>query len=319
MRVVEGLDHLLTLDLAALHGDSREARSAVTVGVFDGVHLGHLRLVHDLTEMAADLDAVPTAITFRSHPDLLLRGQAPPLIVSIPHRLRLLRRAGVQRLVLLDFDARLRAFTAREFAARILVGALGARGLLLGFDSALGRDREGTPAAFAALGAELDFTVRTAAPLLVDGAPVSSTAIRAAVTAGDLPRAARLLGRYPSAFGVVERGDGRGAGLGFPTANLVPQSSVLPPNGVYAVHVIHGGETFAAVANLGRRPTFTAAGAPTVLEVHLLDWKGDLYGAPLEVGFVERLRDERTFAGADELRAQIARDAARARAVLGGE
>ncbi len=316
MRVVEGLDHLLALDLVALHGEGREARSAVTVGVFDGVHLGHLRLVHELVEMAAALDAVPTAITFRAHPDLLLRGAAPPLLVSVSHRLRLLRRAGVQRLVLLDFDDRLRHLTATEFATRILARALGARGLLLGFDSALGRDREGTPAAFADLGGKLGFTVRTAAPLLVDGAPISSTAIRAAIAAGDLPRATRLLGRYPSAFGTVARGDGRGRGLGFPTANVIPQSPVLPPLGVYAVHVIHDGETFAGVANLGRRPTFTAPDSPAVLEVHLLDWHGDLYGASLEVGFVEHLRPEQTFADADALRAQITRDVARAAAIL---
>lgn len=319
MRIIEGLEHLLALDLPALHGEAREARSAVTVGVFDGVHLGHLRLVHELVELAAALDAVPTAITFRAHPDLLLRGEAPPLIVSVPHRLRLLRRAGVQRLVLLDFDDRLRAFTAAQFASDILAGALHARGLLLGFDAALGKDREGTPAAFAALGAQLDFRVRTAAALLVDGEPISSTAIRAAVTAGDLPRATRLLGRYPSAFGTVEHGAGRGRGLGFATANLTPQSSVLPPHGVYAVQVIHGGETYPGVANLGRRPTFTAPDTPALLEVHLLSWSGDLYGAPLEIGFVERLRDERTFAGPDELRAQIARDVARATAVLSDE
>jgi riboflavin kinase/FMN adenylyltransferase len=316
MRVVEGLDHLLALDLVALYGRAREAHSAVTVGVFDGVHLGHLRLVHELLELAAALDAVPTAITFRSHPDALLRGTAPPELVSVPHRLRLLRRAGVQRLVLLDFDARLRDFTAAEFATQILARALRCRGLLLGFDSRLCRDREGTPARFAELGRQHGFVVQSSQPLLVDGAPVSSTDIRAAIAQGDLQRSSRLLGRYPSAFGIVVAGAGRGRGLGFPTANVLPQRSVLPPHGVYAVQVIHDSETYAGVANLGRRPTFAPADAPAVLEVHLLDWQGDLYGATLEVGFVSFLRAEQAFANAEALRAQIGHDIARARAVL---
>lgn len=316
MRVVEGLDHLLALDLVALYGDARESHSVVTVGVFDGVHLGHQRLVHELLEMAAKLDAVPTAITFRTHPDTLLRGEAPPEVVSVPHRLRLLRRAGVQRLVLLDFDARLRAMTAEQFARVVLAERLRCRGLLLGFDSRLGRDREGTPARFAELGTKLGFEVQESPAFAVDGEVVSSTAIRTAIGKGDLQRSSRLLGRYPSAFGVVVHGQARGRKIGFPTANIVPQSTVLPPHGVYAVHVIHDGETYAGVANHGRRPTFTEAGAPTLLEVHLLDWAGDLYGATLEISFVAALRPEQTFSDGDALRNQIAKDIARARAIL---
>lgn len=315
MRVVEGLDSLLSLDLVGRYGQSREGRSAVTVGVFDGLHLGHQRLVHELLELAARLDAVPTAITFRAHPDELLRGDAPPLIVSVSHRLRLLRRAGVQRLVLLDFDARLREMTAAQFATRILRDSLRCRGLLLGFDSRLGKDREGTPARFRALGGDLGFEVHESQPLLLDGQPISSTAIRTAIARGDLQTSSRLLGRYPSVLGTVVRGDGRGHSLGFPTANVEPQSSVLPPPGVYAVHVIHEGETYAGVANYGLRPTFGDGVSPR-LEVHLLDWGGDLYGAPLEVCFVAFLRGEQTFAGVDALRAQIEQDVARARAVL---
>jgi riboflavin kinase/FMN adenylyltransferase len=316
MRVVEGLDSLLALDLPGLYGDRREARSAVTVGVFDGLHLGHQRLVHELIELAARLDAVPTAITFRAHPDELLRGDAPPLIVSVPHRLRLLRRAGVQRLVLLDFDARLREMTAQQFAERILGTSLRCRGLLLGFDSRLGKDREGTPARFRDLGRGLGFEVLESQPLLVDGEPVSSTAIRAAIARGDLQRSSRLLGRYPSVLGNVVHGDGRGRTLGFPTANVEPQSSVLPPAGVYAVHVIHEGETYAGVANYGHRPTFAGGDPRPRLEVHLLGFHGDLYGAPLEVSFVAFLRGEQTFADGEALRAQIATDIGKARSVL---
>lgn len=316
MRIIEGLEAVAAIDLVQLYGDGLESRSAVVVGVFDGVHLGHLRLIHELLEMASELQAVPTVVTFREHPDRVLRGEAPPLLVSIPHRLRLLRRAGVQRCVLLDFDARLRETTARQFAERVLL-PLRTQGLLLGFDSALGKDREGTPERFAELGRELGFVVRQAPPFLVDGQRVSSTMIRRAIQSGDLALAQRLLGRWPSALGPVVHGEGRGRNLGFPTANVVPQADVLPPPGVYVVQVIHDGEPLPGVANLGRRPTFDATAPGNVmLEVHLLDWSGDLYGAVLEVCFLARLRDERRFADAAELREQIAADVGRAREVL---
>lgn len=313
MRLIEGLDALLALDLVATYGQSLSSRSAVAVGVFDGVHLGHQRLLHQLLEMASTLQAVPAVVTFRNHPDQVLRGDAPPLLVSIEHRLRLLRRAGVQRLVLLDFEPRLRDLTAREFAERILVDKLRARGLLLGYDSALGRNREGTPQRFRELGAELGFEVRTGSPFEVDGRPVSSTEIRAAIARGDLGLAQRFLGRFPGALGTVVRGDGRGATLGFPTANVAVQAAVMPPDGVYAVEAILDGRVFPAVANLGSRPTF---GKGQALEVHLLDFTGDLYGRELEVTWKHRLRDVRTFADVAELKAQIAQDIAAARQCL---
>lgn len=313
MRLIEGLDALLELDLIATYGESLLSRSAVAVGVFDGVHLGHQRLLHQLLEMASALQAVPAVVTFRNHPDQVLRGDAPPLLVSVEHRLRLLRRAGVQRLVLLDFEPRLRDLTAREFAERILVARLRTRGLLLGYDSALGRDREGTPQRFRELGGELGFEVRVGAAFEVDGHPVSSTEIRAAITRGDLALAQRFLGRFPGALGVVVHGDGRGRSIGFPTANVAAQAAALPPEGVYAVEAIVDGRVYPAVANLGPRPTFDAARA---LEVHLLDFTGDLYGRELEVTWKQRLRDVQPFADAAALAAQIARDVAAARRCL---
>ena len=317
MRLIDGLDALLALDLRASYGATPASRSVVAVGVFDGVHLGHQRLLHQLLEMASVLQGMPTVVTFGNHPDQVLHGEAPPLLCSVPHRLRLLRRAGVQRLVLLQFEPRLQNMPAREFAERILGTALHARGLLLGYDSALGKDREGTPQRFRELGAEFGFEVRTGSPFEVDGRPVSSTAIRAAIARGDLALAQRFLGRYPGALGTVAKGHARGRELGFPTANIAPQSAVLPPNGVYAVEAILDGSVFPAIANLGRRPTFAGdPAAATWLEVHLFDFQGDLYGRELEVNFRQFLRPEQRFAGADELRAQIALDVARARECL---
>lgn len=313
MRLIEGLDALLALDLVALHGETLSSRSVVSVGVFDGVHLGHQRLLHQLRETASVLQAVPTVVTFANHPDQVLHGEAPPLLTSVPHRLRLLRRAGVERLVLLRFEPRVQTMTPREFAERVLVKALRTRALLLGYDSALGKDRAGTPQCFRDLGGELGFQVHTGSPFEVDGQPVSSTAIRAAIARGDLALAHRYLGRYPGVLGEVVHGSARGRSLGFPTANVALAAAALPPPGVYAVEAIVDGMPHRGVANLGTRPTFDAGASPLVLEVHLLDFHGDLYGRELEVSFRQLLRPERRFADAAALREQIARDVAAAR------
>lgn len=317
MRLIDGLDALLALDLAATYGTAPASRSVVAVGVFDGVHLGHQRLLHELLEMASALQGMPTVVTFANHPDQVLHGQAPPPLCSVPHRLRLLRRAGVLRLVLLQFEPRLQNMTPREFTQRILVDRLHTRGLLLGYDSALGKDRAGTPQCFRELGAEFGFQVHTGAPFEVDGQAVSSTAIRAAIAQGDLARAQRFLGRLPGALGTVVHGDGRGQRLGFPTANVRTQPGALPPAGVYAVEAIVDGATHPAVANLGTRPTFAGADAHgPVLEVHILDFAGDLYGRELEITFRQRLRGEQKFADVAALQAQITKDVAAARAAL---
>lgn len=315
MRLIEGLDALRDLDLVSIYGDQdQNSHSVVAVGVFDGVHLGHLRLLHQLLEMASALGGMPTVVTFTNHPDQVLLGKAPPLIVSVAHRLRLLRRSGVLRLVQLQFEPRLQKMTAREFADELLVKRLRTRGLLLGYDSALGKDRQGTPQHFRDLGSEFGFQVATGAPFEVDGQPVSSTAIRQAITGGDLARARRFLGRFPGALGKVVHGEARGRKLGFPTANVALTSGALPPTGVYAVEAVVDGTTFAAVANLGTRPTF--GNGDSCLEVHLLDFDGNLYDRELEVTFRQLLRGERKFAGPDDLKAQITKDVAATRACL---
>jgi len=315
MRLIEGLDALRELDLVSIYGDQdQDSHSVVAVGVFDGVHLGHQRLLHQLLEMASALGGMPTVVTFANHPDQVLYGDSPPLIISVPHRLRLLRRSGVLRLVQLQFEPRLQNMTARQFAEELLVERLRTRGLLLGYDSALGKDRQGTPQHFRDLGAELGFEVATGDPFEVDGEAVSSTAIREAIAQGDLARARRFLGRFPGALGKVIHGQARGRTLGFPTANVALKSGALPPSGVYAVEAVVDGETFAAVANLGSRPTFD--NGDSGLEVHVLDFVGDLYDRELEVTFRQLLRDERKFAGPDDLKAQIQKDVEAARACL---
>ncbi|MEC8653289.1 MAG: riboflavin biosynthesis protein RibF [Planctomycetota bacterium] len=315
MRLIEGLDALRELDLASIYGErSQNSHSVVAVGVFDGVHLGHHRLLHQLLEMGSALQGMPTVVTFANHPDQVLRGDAPPPLCSVPHRLRLLRRAGVLRLVLLQFEERLMNMTARAFAEDVLLSGLRARGLLLGYDSAMGKDREGTPQRFSELGDELGFDVQTGAPFELDGEPISSTRIRAAIASGDLATARRCLGRFPGALGEVIHGDARGRTMGFPTANVALQTGALPPAGVYAVEAVVDGDTFAAVANLGARPTFDDGEAS--LEVHLLDFDGDLYGRELEVTFRQLLREQRCFDGPEDLKRQIAVDVTAARTCL---
>ena len=317
MRIIEGLQALQDLDQSR-QPDGYAASSVVSVGVFDGMHIGHQRLVHDLLEFATELGAEPTVITFRNHPDGVISGRTPEPLISVPHRLRLLRRAGVRRVLLLTFDDSVQTMTTEQFARQVLSDGLHTKGLLLGFDSAMGRDREGTPERFSELGRELDFVVKVGHPLVVDNHPVSSTAIRQAITAGELDVAGRLLGRRPGAFGTVVHGDGRGKKLGFPTANLLVPDQALPPQGVYAVEIIWEGEQHLGVANLGTRPTFgDGRDTPPTLEVHFLDEDLDLYGTTVEIAFVERIRAEHKFSDEAKLRAQIAQDILAARRVLG--
>ena len=297
--------------------------AVVSVGVFDGVHLGHQAILAANVREAGALGAAPTVVTFREHPKGVLLGRAPRTLTSLEHRLELFRRAGIRRCVALTFDEELRQVEAERFTREFLVGTLGARRFVLGFDSKFGRNREGTPDRVRALG----FDVVVVPQVIVSGSrPVSSTAIREAVELGDLESAARMLGRPVAVYGDVVTGDGRGRTIGIPTANLDLHHELHPPPGVYACRariVPREGEVEnplrrLAVANVGTRPTFAGNdGKPTLplVEVHLLDFAGDLYGRHLELEFLAFLREERRFGGVDALKAAIAVDIERARAV----
>jgi riboflavin kinase/FMN adenylyltransferase len=283
--------------------------------VFDGVHLGH-RAILDRTLAWARVERRPAwVITFSNHPDQIVRGAAPPPLQTLEQRLAELERAGIDATLLLPFDARMRELTAEAFAERILAGTLGLRGLVLGHDTAVGKDRRGDARRLDQLGERLGFAVESVGEIAIDGEVVSSTRIRAALQVGDLATAGRLLGRSPSLLGRVVVGAGRGRAIGLPTANLDVGNACPPANGVYAVLALVGGERRKGLCNIGVRPTF-AAGLQPSIEVHLLDWSGDLYGAELEVVFLARLRDERKFAGPSDLLAQIALDRKAAEGVL---
>ena len=319
---------ITTLDIRSLpglpEGAAAQGRSGsvVSIGVFDGVHRGHQAILAANCARARALGARPTVVTFRRHPKRILLGHEPRTLTSLEHRLELFRRAGIEHTVALAFDDELRALSAEAFVSDLLVGQLGARAFVLGFDSKFGHDRRGTPERLVELG--LDVTVVPA--VQIDGRAVSSTAIREAVELGDLRSAARMLGRPVSVLGTVVHGARLGARLGFPTANLDLHHQLHPPAGVYAtrarfVQRTEGAQpdgTLPCVTNIGYRPTLGGErpSAPQV-ETHLLDFAGgELYGAHLEVEFVERLRSEQAFADLSALGEQIARDCLAAREVL---
>lgn len=295
--------------------------AVVSVGVFDGVHLGHLEILRRNIAAARVLGARPTVVTFREHPKSLLLGRAPRTLTSLEHRLELFRRAGIEHTVALTFDDALRSIPAADFARDFLGGALRAKRLVLGFDSKFGRGREGTPEFLLRLGHEVEVVEQ----VVVHGRPVSSTAIREATELGDLEAAAAMLGRPVAVYGEVVSGDRLGRRIGFPTANLDLHHELHPPTGVYAVRVrvvrygpgVEAGAQLLGVANIGYRPT-VATVRPDVprIEVHLLDFEGDLHGEHLEVAFAARIRSERKFDGLPALQAQIALDVTAARKVL---
>lgn len=285
----------------------------VSVGTFDGVHLGHRAVLDEVVRWAREQSGTAVVVTFAEPPKTVLAsGQSGPLITSVPHRLRLLAEGGVDLTVVLEFTPALAAMSAGDFSRRVLVQGLGARGVVLGHDSAFGRGREGTEEFLRAHRTEFGLDVRGVDATLVDGAPVSSTRVRQAVLKGDFALSERLLGRRFSVFGAVIRGSGRGRRLGFPTANLQLLHEVAPPDGVYVVDAVIDSRARPAVASVGTSPTFprTPEGedAERIVETHVLDFEGSLYGHELEVFFVRRLRDQQRFATPEALASAIRRD-----------
>ena len=285
---------------------------AVTIGVFDGFHVGHQALVHRLAEAACGHGLPAIAVTMDRHPLEVVAPDRAPLLLSDPReRVERLARSGVAGVLVLRFDEVFARLDARRFVREVLLENVGAHYVVVGQSFRFGRGREGTPELLQEMADELGFHVDVVSPVMVDGEPVSSSLVRQTVEAGDVRRAARLLGACYSVSGVTVHGDGRGQQIGFPTANLeIPPRRLLPANGVYAVNGRFNGVLLRGAANVGVRPT--VGGGPRGLEVHLVGFRGELYGNHLEVRFLERLRDEKRFSSLDELAAQIREDVARA-------
>jgi len=289
--------------------------TVVTIGVFDGVHRGHRHLISRTKEFAAKGGMLAAAVTFRQHPQLVLRpGSQVLYITSLEERLQLLREAGAEMAAAVTFTRELSLLSAREFVS-LLYDILKMRGLVVGPDFALGRGREGNPRVLAELGMELGFAVEVAQPLVYHGMVVSSSLIRREVAEGDVARARELLGRPFALSGTVTTGRRRGRALGFPTANLqVATDRLVPANGIYATRSWTDGAAVDSVTSIGVRPTF-GEGERTI-EAHCLDFDGDLYGKTMRLEFLERLRPEAKFDSVEELQAQMAKDVETARALL---
>ena len=290
----------------------------LTIGVFDGVHLGHRFLLEQLREAAAREGAISVVLTFTNHPRTVIRpGDWVPYITTVNDRLELLRSEGVDLVVPLTFDEELSRLQAHEFVD-LLRERLNMRGLVMGRGFAMGHKRGGTPETLAEMGREKGFSTTVVEPVAAQGEEVSSTAIRDAIARGDVSQACRLLGRHFLLRGEVMKGHGRGRELGFPTANIgTPEGQVVPGDGVYAARAMVGGSTLPAAVSIGVRPTFDDGDGKRVVEVHILDFGGDLYGSELAVEFVERLRDEFRFESVEELVAQMRDDVEQSRQVQG--
>jgi riboflavin kinase/FMN adenylyltransferase len=295
----------------------------VAIGNFDGVHLGHQALVAACRERARATGGEAVVLTFDPHPARFFApALAPPMIAPLWRRLELLGEAGAEVVVIEPFDAAFAALEAERFVEGVLRDDLGARHLVVGYDFTFGRGRRGTPPLLMELGARLGLGV-TVVPAVTAGSVVcSSTKIREFVLEGRVEGAKLLLGRPFEVVGEVVRGAGRGRGLGIPTANLRPDGELLPRTGIYAARARRVGAALpplvaAAAVSVGTNPTFTAGNPEVTVEAHLLDLDVDLYGATLALGFEARLRDERRFASVDDLMAEIQKDLARTRQLLG--
>lgn len=288
----------------------------VTIGNFDGVHLGHQAVMRQLAEKGSLL-GVPTAVvTFEPHPqEFFAPDKAVPRLTRFREKMQTLRQFAVDRVLIIRFDQRFAAMSAQDFIRDVLVDGLGVRELVVGDDFRFGHQRRGDFTMLTQAGEQCGFTVTKTVTFSLDGERVSSTRVRAALATAELDLAARLLGRVYRMAGRVARGDQRGRQIGFPTANIHLHRSVTPLLGVYAVEVLGlGDEPVAGVANIGTRPT--VQGGRPLLEVHLLDFEGEIYGRYVEVGFLKFIRPEQRFGSLNELKTQIGRDVLAARAFL---
>jgi riboflavin kinase/FMN adenylyltransferase len=287
--------------------------AVLTLGVFDGLHLGHQLIISRVVERARHLGAVPTVITFDPHPRAVLHPEsAPPLLQTFDQKVEAFGVLGVEQAIVVRFTPEFARVRAEEFLRDVVHERLQAREVYLGRGFAFGRGREGDIDLLRRVSGELGFFADEVPEVRLRGRRISSSRIRGLLAAGSVNLARRMLGRPYGVEGRVVRGAERGRTIGFPTANLRPSNRVIPRGGVYVTATLIGGEWRRSVTNVGVRPTFEREAEPSV-ETFVMDWGGDLYGDVVRVRFLHRLRDERRFDSIDALKRQIERDAARAR------
>jgi riboflavin kinase/FMN adenylyltransferase len=301
MRLFHGTDN------AGIHRPT-----VLTLGVFDGLHLGHQLIMTTVAERARAVGAVPTVITFDPHPRAVLHPEsAPPLLQTFDQKIEGFGVLGIEQTIVVRFTREFSNIRAEDFLREFVFDRLHAKEVYLGKGFAFGHNREGNIELLKRMGGELGFVAGEVPEVRIRGCRVSSSKIRQLLAAGNVNLARRLLGRPYGVEGRVERGSERGHKLGFPTANLHPHNRVIPRNGVYVTGTLIDGQWRRSVTNVGLRPTFADATEPSV-ETFVMNWDGDLYGDVVRVRFLYRLRDERKFSSIDELKTQIARDVERA-------
>ena len=284
-----------------------QSDTVLTVGSFDGIHLGHQKILQELIKQASECGCMATLVTFHPHPKQVL-GYRVELLTPLPEKLSLLQELGLDVLVIIPFTPQFSKMDYRQFVRKILVQKIRMKKMVVGYDHAFGRNREGSTDQLKVLGNELDFSVTIIPPHEVGGELISSSRIREFIHLTQMEKVQQLLGRPYSLLGEVEKGEHRGTNLGFPTANirLVHEEKLIPQNGVYAVDIILKGQRYKGMMNIGHRPTFNFD--PLTLVVHIFNFSGLIYGSTLEIIFKKFIRVEKKFSTPEELKKQISKD-----------
>lgn len=290
----------------------------VAIGNFDGVHMGHQIIFRQVAEIAGGKQGTGVVFTFEPHPlKIIAPDKAPPLLTTFRTKMELIQQCGIDRVICAEFTRQFADQAPRDFVENILAGKIGAREIVVGFDYAFGRGREGTIAYLKKMGDELGFKVHIVQPVRIEDRLVSSSHVRDLIEDGEVEKARQFLGRHYSIRGPVVSGCKTGASIGFPTANINASRVQIPGTGVYAVRVLHGKISRNGVANIGFNPTFHRDRLS--VEVHIFDFSEQLYGKEIEITFIRRLRDEIEFASADELVSQIKKDIEAAKIIFSHE
>ena len=299
-------------DLATL---ARHPYPVVTLGNFDGVHLGHRAILKATIDRARAAGGTAFAITYDPLPAKFLFPERAPRLILVPEdKLELLRMSGLDGVIVLKFTRELSEVAPRDFVRDYLLGAIGAREVVVGHSASFGHQRKGNATVMVELGRELGFDIDVVGPVKIAATEVSSTKIRQLISEGDLRGAAKLLGRYHFLHGPVVHGRERGRTIGFPTANIDSETECIPPDGVYATRVILEDGAFGSITNIGMRPTFNEAARS--IEAHIFDFNRDIYGHRVKLEVIERIRGEKKFESPEALRNQIALDLAKAHEIL---
>jgi len=289
--------------------------SVITLGNFDGIHLGHQELVRMVMKRAQEIKGQSMVVTFRPHPlKVLAPEKCPPLISIYEEKIELFKKLGIDVLVKIPFSHHFAEMSPREFVKKILCDLLGTKEIFVGCNYRFGKGREGTTQTLRMMGEEFGFRVNEVKQIFLKSEVISSTKIRQLLTAGEVEHAAELLGRPYAITGIVIKGDSRGKTLGFPTANIASKHAIIPANGVYAVKLSARDTCHDGVVNIGLRPTFDTKSL--AIEVHVFDFNEDLYGEEVTIYFIKKLRQEKKFDSADTLIAQITKDIDEAKTVL---